>query len=59
MNLIITDFKNVDVNLCVTDVQKIISVDKIPVVLASFSVTSLGTQPTCEKAKVVMINSGA
>ena len=59
MNLIITDFKNVDVNLCVTGVRKMISVDKIPVVLASFSVTSLGAQPICEKAKVLMINGGA
>jgi len=59
MNLIITDFKNVDVNLCVTGVRKMISVDKIPVVLASFSVTSLASQPICEKAKVLMINGGA
>jgi branched-chain amino acid transport system substrate-binding protein len=59
MNLVITDFKNIDVNLCVTGVRKMISVDKIPVVLASFSVTSLASQPICEKAKVLMINGGA
>ena len=32
--LIITDFKNVDVNLAVTGVRKMISIDKIPAVLA-------------------------
>jgi branched-chain amino acid transport system substrate-binding protein len=59
LDLIITDFKNVDVNLAVTGVQKMISIDKIPVVLASFSATSLGAQPICERARVLMINGGA
>ncbi len=59
MDLIVTDFKNIDVNLCVTGVRKMISVDKIPVVLTSFTVTTLGAQPICEKAKVLMINGGA
>ncbi len=59
MDLIVTDFKNIDVNLTVTGVRKMISVDKIPVVLAAFSVTTLGAQPICEKAKVLMINGGA
>ena len=57
--LIITDFKNVDVNLTVTGVRKMISIDKIPMVLASFSATTLGVQPICEKKHVVMINGGA
>lgn len=57
--LVITDFKNVDVNLAVTGVRKMISIDKIPFVLASFSATTLGVQPICAKAKVVMINGGA
>ena len=57
--LVITDFKNVDVNLAVTGVRKMISIDKIPLVLASFSATTLGVQPICAKAKVVMINGGA
>jgi branched-chain amino acid transport system substrate-binding protein len=59
MDLIVTDFKNIDVNLTVTGVRKMISVDKIPVVLAAFSVTTLGAQPICEKAKVLMVNGGA
>jgi branched-chain amino acid transport system substrate-binding protein len=59
LELIITDFKNVEVNLAVTGVQKMISIDRIPVVLASFSATSLGVQPICERAKVLMINGGA
>jgi len=57
--LFITDFKNVDVNLTVTGVRKMISIDKIPVVLASFSAPTLGVQPICARAKVVMINGGA
>ena len=57
--LIITDYKNVDVNLAVTGVQKMISIDKIPIVLASFSAPTLGVQPICARAKVVMINGGA
>lgn len=56
--LIITDFKNVDVNLAVTGVRKMISIDKIPAVLASYSPPTLACQPICERAKVVMINGG-
>lgn len=57
--LIITDFKNTDVNLAVTGIRKMISVDKIPAVLASYSAPTLACQPICEKAKVLMINGGA
>ena len=56
---IITDFKNVDVNLAVTGVRKMISVDKIPVVLASYSPTTLACQAICARAHVVMVNGGA
>lgn len=55
----ITDYKNVDANLAVTGVKKMISIDKIPVVLASFSAPTLATQPICAKAKVLMLNGGA
>ena len=58
LKLIITDFKNVDVNLAVTGVRKMISVDKIPAVLASYSPPTLACQPICQRAKVVMINGG-
>ena len=57
--LVITDFKNIDVNLAVTGVRKMISIDKIPAVLASFSPTTLACQPVCERANVLMINGGA
>jgi len=57
--LIITDFKNIDVNLAVSGVRKMISLDKIPAVLASFSPTTLACQPVCERATVLMINGGA
>jgi branched-chain amino acid transport system substrate-binding protein len=59
LDLIITDYKNVDVNLAVSGVRKMISVDKIPVVLASFSAPTLGVQPICARANVMMINGGA
>jgi branched-chain amino acid transport system substrate-binding protein len=58
-DLIITDFKNVDVTLCVTGLRKMISVDKIPVVLASYTATTLGSQPICEKSKVLMLNGAS
>jgi len=58
-DLTITDFKNVDVNLAVAGAQKMISIDKVPVVLTSFSATTLAAQPICEKARVLMINGGA
>ncbi len=56
---IIADFKNVDVNLAVSGVRKMISIDKIPAVLAAYSATTLGVQPICARAKVLMINGGA
>jgi branched-chain amino acid transport system substrate-binding protein len=59
LDLIITDYKNVDVNLAVSGVRKMISVDKIPVVLASFSAPTLGVQPICVRSFVVMLNGGA
>ncbi len=58
LDLIITDFKNVDTNLAVSGVRKMIDVDKIPVVLASFSATSLAVQPICSKNEVLMLNGG-
>jgi branched-chain amino acid transport system substrate-binding protein len=57
--LIITDFKNVDVNLAVTGVRKMIDIDKVPVMLAAYSPTTLACQPVCAKAHVLMINGGA
>ncbi len=57
--LIITDHKNIETNLAVTGVRKMISVDKIPVVLCAQSVTTLAVQPICAKANVVMFNGGA
>jgi branched-chain amino acid transport system substrate-binding protein len=59
LDLIITDYKNVDVNLAVAGVRKMISVDKIPAVLASFSAPTLGVQPICARSHVMMINGGA
>lgn len=58
-DLIISDFKNVDTNLTVTGVRKMISIDKTPVILASFSPTSLAAQPIAQKAHVLLLNGGA
>ena len=57
--VIIEDFKNVDVNLAISGVRKLISIDKVPGVLAAYSAPTLGVQPICAKSKVVMINGGA
>ena len=57
--LVITDHKNIEANLAVTGVRKMISIDKIPIVLCAQSVTTLAVQPICAKANVVMLNGGA
>lgn len=56
--LSITDFQNVDVALALTGVQKMIVTKKIPCLLTSFSAISLGVQPICENARILMINGG-
>lgn len=58
-DLLITDYKNIDTNQAVTGVRKMIDVDKIPAVLASFSATTLAVEPICAKNKVLMLNGGA
>jgi branched-chain amino acid transport system substrate-binding protein len=58
-DLIITDFKNVDVTLCITGLKKMISVDEIPVVLASYTATTLASQPVCAKSNVLMLNGAS
>lgn len=57
--LVITDFKNVDVNLALGGMQKMTLIDKIPVTLTSFSAITLGVQPVCAQKHVLMINGGA
>ncbi len=57
--LTITDFKNTDVNLAVSGIRKMISIDKIAATLTSYSPPTLAAQPICEKAHVVMFNGGA
>ncbi len=57
--LVITDFKNVDVGLALSGVQKMSIIDRIPCVLTSFSAITLGVQPSCAGGKILMINGGA
>ncbi|HHC24465.1 MAG TPA: amino acid ABC transporter substrate-binding protein [Desulfobacterales bacterium] len=57
--LVITDFKNVDVGLALTGVQKMSVIDRIPCVLSSFSTITLGIQPVCATGRILMINGGA
>jgi len=59
LKLIITDFKNVDTELAINGMKKMIVIDKVPFVLVSFSAVILGVQPLCEKKRVLMINPGA
>ncbi len=58
-DMVISDFKKADVNLAVTGMRKMISIDKVPTVLPALSVTILAVQPICAKGNVVMINGGA
>ena len=50
-DFIITDFKNVDVNLAVTGVRKMISVDKIPAVLAATALPPWALNPFVKKQR--------
>ena len=59
LDLRIIDYKNVDVNLCVTGVTKLITIDKTPIMYGSFSATCLASQPICAEAKVPILNAGA
>lgn len=59
LKLEIVDYKNIDVNLAVTGVRKMITIDKIPALLTSYSAPTLGVQPIGAKANVVMFNGGA
>ncbi|MDM8525172.1 ABC transporter substrate-binding protein [Desulfococcaceae bacterium HSG8] len=59
LRLVITDFKNVDVMLALSGVQKMSIIDKIPCVLTSFSAITLGAQPACAAKHILMLNGGA
>jgi ABC-type branched-subunit amino acid transport system substrate-binding protein len=59
LKLIISDFKNVDVMLALSAMQKMILIDKAGCVLTSFSAINLGVQPVCAEKHVLMINGGA
>ncbi len=43
----------------VTALQKLINVDKVPLVFTTYSTTQLAQAPVADKRKVVMINTGA
>jgi len=57
--LVITDFKNVDLDAALAGVQKMGVIDKIPVMLTSFSAITLGVQQSCADKHILMINGGA
>lgn len=59
LKLIITDFENVNKDLAIKGIQKMIESDRIPFVLVSFSAIILAVQPICAQNQVLMINPGA
>jgi branched-chain amino acid transport system substrate-binding protein len=58
LNLIMTDFRDVSVDLAVSGVRKMISIDKTPYIFGSFSGCLLGAQPICADNHVVLVNGG-
>jgi len=58
LNLIITDFKDISVDLAVSGVRKMISIDKTPFIFGSFSGCILGAQPIAADDHVIILNGG-
>jgi branched-chain amino acid transport system substrate-binding protein len=59
LRLEVIDFQNSDVNLAITGLQKLISVDKISVCLGTYSAVNLACQPVAARNHVVVINGAA
>lgn len=58
LNLIVTDFRDISVELAVSGVRKMISIDKTPFLLGSFSGCLLGAQPIAAENRVLIFNGG-
>jgi branched-chain amino acid transport system substrate-binding protein len=58
LNLIMIDFREVNIELAVNGVRKMISIDKTPFLLGSFGGPILATQPIAAENHVLIVNGG-
>lgn len=55
----VIDYQNLNVDLAINGLTKLIANKKVPFLLTSFSGISLAVQPICASKHIVMINGGA
>lgn len=59
LELVIEDHKSGDADAAVTGARKLLDVDKVPVILTSYSAPTLAIQPLAVEKKVLLLNGGA
>jgi branched-chain amino acid transport system substrate-binding protein len=58
LELVIEDHKSGDADAAVTGARKLLEVDKVPVILTSYSAPTLAIQPLAVEKKVLLLNGG-
>lgn len=58
LQLLIEDHKSGDADAAVTGARKLLDVDKVPVILTSYSAPTLAIQPLAVEKKVLLLNGG-
>jgi branched-chain amino acid transport system substrate-binding protein len=58
LELLIEDHKSGDADAAVTGARKLLDVDKVPVILTSYSAPTLAIQPLAVEKKVLLLNGG-
>ena len=58
LKLLIEDHKSGDADAAVTGARKLLDVDKVPIILTSYSAPTLAIQPLAVEKKVLLLNGG-
>ncbi|MEK7444097.1 MAG: ABC transporter substrate-binding protein [candidate division NC10 bacterium] len=58
LQLVIEDHKSGDADAAVTGARKLLDVDRVPVILTSYSAPTLAIQPLAVEKKVLLLNGG-
>ncbi len=58
LQVLIEDHKSGDADAAVTSARKLLGVDKVPVILTSYSAPTLAIQPLAVEKKVLLLNGG-
>ena len=58
LELVIEDHKSGDADAAVTGARKLLDVDRVPVILTSYSAPTLAIQPLAVEKKVLLLNGG-